>query len=123
MQLRDSYREVVDKLNTLNQLLSTVAVQEQLSNRHLPLSALDRAINAAMALADNMHVIGKQATGSPRDALAALDNSHNVDPVNPLWGMIRRMLDSLYELLQSYQTYVPSADGSDLDAWLKVITP
>jgi len=28
------------------------------------------------------------------------------------------MLDGLYELLGSYQTYVPSADGSDLEAWL-----
>ena len=67
-ELRDAYRAVVDKLSTLNQLLSTVMVQQRLSNRRLPLSSLDRATNAAMALADNMHVIGKQAAASPRDA-------------------------------------------------------
>ena len=119
VSLRDAYRMVVDHLQTLNKLLSTVAAQQRLSNRHLPLSSLDRALNAAMALADNMHVIGKQATGSPREARLALENSRAIDPVNPVWHAIGRMLDSLYELLQSYQTYVPSADGSDLESWLK----
>ena len=72
-----------------------------------------------MALADNMHVIGKQATGSPRDATNALDSSRAIDPTNPVWDAIGRMLDGLYELLGSYQTYVPAADGSDLEGWLK----
>lgn len=116
--LRDGYRAVVDKLTALNKALATVSVQLHLSNRRLPLSALDRAMNAAMALADNMHVIGKQATSSPRDATVALDGSRAIDPVNPLWGEISRLLNRLYELLQSYQTYVPAADGSDLEAWL-----
>ncbi|MEQ8671815.1 MAG: hypothetical protein RLP44_05065 [Aggregatilineales bacterium] len=116
--LRDGYRAVVDKLTALNKLLATVSVQLHLSNRRLPLSSLDRALNAAMALADNMHVIGKQATSSPRDATVALDGSRAIDPVNPLWGEISRVLNRLYELLQSYQTYVPAADGSDLEAWL-----
>jgi len=119
VRLRDGYRAVVDRLQTLNKLLSTVAVQERLPNHQLPLSSLDRALNAAMALADNMHVIGKQATSSPRDALVALDSSRSIDPVNPVWADIKAMLDSLYERLQSYQTYVPSADGSDLESWLR----
>lgn len=117
-ELRDSYRAVVDRLSTLNKLLSTVIVQQQLPNRKLPLTALDRAINAAMTLADNMHVIGKQAASSPRDALVALDTSRLIDPTSPLWRFISDMLDSLYERLQTYQTYVPAADGSDLEAWL-----
>lgn len=117
--LRDTYRTAVDRLSSLNTLLSTVAVQHNLSNRRLPLTSLDRALNAAMALADNMHVIGKQATGSPRDAMAALDNSRAIDPINPAWEAIGQMLDTLYQMLQSYQTYVPSADGSDLEPWFK----
>jgi hypothetical protein len=115
--LRDTYRTAVDRLSALNTLLSTVAVQHNLSNRKLPLSSLDRALNAAMALADNMHVIGKQATGSPRDAMAALDSSRAIDPTNPAWEAVGQMLDTLYQLLQSYQTFVPSADGSDLQEW------
>jgi hypothetical protein len=117
--LRDAYRTAVDRLSALNTLLSTVAVQHNLSNHRLPLSSLDRALNAAMALADNMHVIGKQATGSPRDAMAALDSSRAIDPTNPAWEAVGQMLDTLYQLLQSYQTYVPSADGSDLEDWFK----
>lgn len=117
--LRDRYRDVVDRLTTLNTLLSTVAIQHSLSNRKLPLSSLDRALNAAMALADNMHVIGKQATASPRDALGALDSSRTIDPTSPAWDSVARLLNDLYRLLGSYQTYVPAADGADLENWLR----
>lgn len=117
--LRDEYRQIVDQLSALNTRLSTFAIQHSLSNRKLPLSSLDRALNAAMELADNMHVIGKQATSSPRDAMAALDNSRAINPTNPVWDLVSMMLNNLYELLQSYQTYVPSADGSDLKPWLQ----
>ncbi|MFW5748444.1 MAG: hypothetical protein ACOCYT_02390, partial [Chloroflexota bacterium] len=116
-RLRDGYRAVVDRLQMLNKLLSTLMVQQRLSNRRLPLSALDRATNAAMALADNMHVIGRQAASSPRDAMVALDNSRAIDPMNPMWGQLTHLLNSLYDLLQSYQTFVPAADGSDLAQW------
>ncbi|MDX1991258.1 MAG: hypothetical protein SF029_02645 [bacterium] len=117
--LRDTYRAMVDRLSALSQLLAPIATRYNLSSRKLPLSALERALNAAMALADNMHVIGKQAASSPRDALAALDSCRVIDPINnPLWDVVGRMLNALYELLQSYQVYLPAADGSDVDAWL-----
>ncbi len=116
-ELRDNYRAIVDRLSTLNELLSTVMVQQRLSNRRLPLSSLERAMNAAMALADNMHIIGKQATSSPRDAIGALDSSRAIEPISPAWNSITSMLNTLYELLQSYQTYVPAADGNDLNNW------
>lgn len=116
-ELRDGYRAVVDRLATLNKLLSTVIVQQQLPHKKLPLTPLERATNAAMTLADNMHVIGKQAASSPRDALVALDNSRSIDPTTRLWRALSEMLDRLYEHLESYQTYVPAADGSDLDGW------
>ena len=116
--LRDRYRKAVDSLTALGTLLEAVNSSYKLPNRKLPLSALERALNAAMALADNMHVIGKQATSSPRDALGALDSSRNIEPENPVWDHVAQMLDSLYETLEAYQIYVPSADGSDLELWL-----
>lgn len=116
-ELRDAYRVIVDRLNLLSTHLSELMIQERLTNRHLPLNSLDRLTNATMALADNMHVIGKQAVSSPRDALVALDNSRAIDPTTPLWERLSEWLDVLYELLQSYQTYVPSADGSDIAEW------
>jgi serine/threonine protein kinase len=118
-ELRDSYRSVVDGLTALSTLLDAVSQGRSLPDRKLPFSALERATIAAMALADNMHVIGKQAASSPRDATEALDHSRLIDPNNESWDIVRRLLDSLYELLGMYQTYVPAADGSDLEAWLK----
>jgi hypothetical protein len=118
MELRDAYRSVVDAVTALGTLLETIHVQHNVSERKLPLAAQERALNATMALADNMHVIGKQATTSPRDALQALDGSRVIDPMNASWDLIALLLDGLYELLGTYQTYVPSADGSDLEAWL-----
>jgi hypothetical protein len=116
--LRDRYRKAVDSLTALGTLLEAVNSSYKLPNRKLPMSALERALNAAMALADNMHVIGKQATSSPRDALGALDSSRSIEPENPVWDYVAQMLDSLYETLEAYQIYVPSADGSDLELWL-----
>ncbi|MBZ0280918.1 MAG: hypothetical protein K8L97_09260 [Anaerolineae bacterium] len=117
IELRDGYRAVVDGLTALGTVLETVNART--ADRKLPFSSLERAMNAAMALADNMHVIGRQATASPRDALHALDSSRAIDPTSPAWDAVGRMLDGLYELLGSYQTYVPAADGSDLESWLE----
>ncbi|HLV36971.1 MAG TPA: hypothetical protein VKY59_17740, partial [Spirillospora sp.] len=117
--LRDNYRAVVDGLTALQTLLDAVNAGRELPERKLPFSALERASNAAMTLADNMHVIGRQAAASPRDAMAALDSSRAIDPGNPTWDRVNRRLDALYELLGMCQTYVPAADGSDLAEWLK----
>jgi hypothetical protein len=116
--LRDGCRTVVDQLTALNHLLDAVQTAHQFPNRLLPLSALTRALNAAMALADNMHVIGKQATTSPRDALGALDHCREIVPAAPAWEEVARFLDSLYQKLGTYQTFVPAADGADVAAWL-----
>lgn len=116
--LRDKYREVVDNISSLYTILQTLSLQHEFSERRLPLNALTRALNASMALADNMHVIGKQAAASPRDALSSLDSSREIDPANPVWNQIEDFLSHLYEILQSSQTYVPSADGTDLAEWL-----
>ena len=117
--LRDIYREVVESLSALNANLQTLSLQHEFSERRLPLNALTRALNAAMALADNMHVVGKQAANNPRDALSALDASRAIDPLNPVWDKIEDFLSLLYEVLQNSQTYVPAADGSDLERWLR----
>ncbi len=119
VELRDGYRQVVDGLTAMNTLVDTMNRRQMLPDYQLPVSALERAMNAAMALADNMHVIGRQATSSPRDAVHALDGSRAIDPTNPAWDGLGRMLDGLYELLGSYQTYVPAADGSDLAGWFE----
>lgn len=118
-QIRDGYRAVVDQMTALATFLGTIRAQHQLTNARLPLSSLTRATNAAMALADNMHVIGKQAVNSPRDARDALSSSRVIEPLSPVWEALGRLLDNLYELLASYQIYVPAADGSDLSAWLR----
>lgn len=117
--LRDSYRAVVDQLQAVNPLLQTVSVQHQLPNHRLPLSSLDRALNAAMALADSMHVVGKQAASNPREALQALEISRSIDPTSSIWDDLEDLLNRLYERLQSCQTYVPAADGGDLANWVQ----
>jgi hypothetical protein len=119
IELRDRYRVVVDGLSALGTLLEAVNSTHHLPNRKLPLSALTRALNAAMSLADNMHVIGRQATASPRDALAALDSSRAIDPPTPLWTGVESLLNGLYQKLESYQQYVPNPDGADIGDWLK----
>ncbi len=117
--LRDSFRTVVEQLSGLSPALQRFAAGQQISENRLPLSSLDRALNAAMALADNTHVIGKQATADPRDAMNALDLSRAVDPPNPVWDELENFLDSLYDYQHTAHDYIPAADGTDLDEWLK----
>lgn len=116
--LRDGYRSIVDQLMVLGTVIDSAIGPDTAAQRRVPYDSLERAAQAAMTLADNMHVIGKQAVGSPRDARAALESSRAIDPSSPAWDVIQKLLDGLYELLQSYQTYVPAADGSDVADWL-----
>ncbi|MBK8139330.1 MAG: hypothetical protein IPK52_26505 [Chloroflexi bacterium] len=116
--LRDRFREIVDRLTALQAPLTTLMVKNSLSDTQLPLSALDRATNAAMALADNMHVVGRQAVTSPVDAREALQLSRAIDPTNPAWDSLDELLGGLYRRLQTYQTFTPTPDGADIDAWL-----
>lgn len=116
--LRDRFREIVDRLTALQAPLTTLMVKNSLNDTQLPLSALDRATNAAMALADNMHVVGRQAVTSPVDAREALQLSRAIDPTNPAWDSLEELLGGLYRRLQSYQTFTPTPDGADIDPWL-----
>lgn len=118
-QLLTQYRALVDRVGALNPLLQTFALQHQLSSSKLPFSALERALNAAMTLADNMHIISRQATSSPRSALDALNSSRAIDPLNPIWDELERLLDRLYDRLDAAHRYAPTADGTDLQEWLK----
>jgi len=118
-QLLTQYRALVDHVSALNPLLQTFALQHQLSSSKMPFSALERALNAAMTLADNMHIISRQATSSPRSALDALNSSRVIDPLNLIWDELERLLDRLYDRLDAAHRYAPSADGTDLQDWLK----
>lgn len=117
--LRDDYRRVVEQLQQVNRLISIFSLQnEQIPNRLMPLNAIERAINAAMTLADSLHVIGRQATASPKAVQNALETVRQIDPPNPLWAALDEFLRGLYARLNSYQSYIPQADGSDLQEWL-----
>ena len=117
--LREVYGEAVEGLTELNATLATLSLQHEYSERRLPLNAMTRALNAANKLAENMDIIGKQAAKNPRDALSALDASRAIDPANTVWDKVEDFLSLLYEVLQTSQTYVPAADGSDLEKWLR----
>ncbi len=116
--LRDAYRDVADSLSELASSLQALGAEQDLTERRLPLNALQRARNAALALVDNMQVIGTQAANNPRAALSALDASRAIDPINPVWDKLEEALSLLYEVLQGCQAYVPAADGADLEQWL-----
>lgn len=118
IELRDGFRSVVDHLTGLAHMLDAVNASYHLPNKVLPVSALTRATNAAMALADNMHVIGKQATGSPRDALGALDHCRQIVPSAQAWEAVAQELDGLYQTLSSFEQFIPAPDGSDITGWL-----
>ena len=116
--LLDQARQMVETLQALNRQLTTFAYQhDQLPNRLLPLNAVERAINAAMALADCLHIIGRQASASPADAQNALETARQIDPPAPLWAKLEAFLQGLYARLSACQTYQPQHDGSDLQSW------
>ncbi|MCY3782064.1 MAG: hypothetical protein OXG78_17250 [Chloroflexi bacterium] len=117
--LKDVYSEVVEGLNGLNANLQAISGQVERPERRLPVNALTRALNASIALTENMDIIGAQAANNPRDALSALDASRAIDPANPAWVKVEDFLSLLYEILRTGQTYVPAADGSDLEKWLR----
>ncbi len=117
--MRDQFREVVDRLSGLQAPLTTVMVKAGLDESNLPIGALDRTTNAAMALADSMHVVGRQVVTSPSEARDALQIARAIDPINPAWAAADSLMTGLYQRLQVYQTFTPQPDGSDIDGWLQ----
>lgn len=117
--------ELIDEFAHLSKLQETLARQMQaiasrngFSDDKLPLQSLHRAQEATHILADNLSIISHQATTSPREALMALDVNKTIDPISPVWGWVGELLNALYQQVQAYQSFIPSADGSDIDAWL-----
>lgn len=117
--VRDQFRQVVDRLSGLQAPLTTVMVKGALDESQLPMGALDRATNAAMALADSMHVIGRQVVTSPSEARDALQIARAIDPINPVWAVVDDLMTGLYQRLQVYQNFTPQPDASDIDGWLQ----
>lgn len=115
--LRDSFRGVVDRLTALSTMLEAFQVRLGLPARKLPMNAITRALNAAMAITDNIHIVGRTATDRS-DAAAALEAAREIAPGMPVWDGIKGLLDSLYAQIDTYQRYVPAADGSDVAGWL-----
>ena len=116
--LHSNYREVVNSLSALEGSLSLLGHRLGLVERHLPLRALGRALEAARALTDKVEIIGQHAAGDTRAALAALNACRAIDPPDPSWDLLEDFLSLLYEILQDSQNFTPAADGADLDGWL-----
>ena len=118
-KLRERYSGLADSLAALDDSLSALDARGDYAEGGLPVNALGRALQAARSLSENMQVISQQAASDPREALTALDASRAIDPANPVWDKLEDFLGLLYEILQDSQNYVPAADGSDLESWLK----
>ncbi|MCS7070501.1 MAG: hypothetical protein NZM00_03280, partial [Anaerolinea sp.] len=115
--LRDGFRGVVDRLTALSSMLDTCQVRLGLPPRKLPMNAVTRALNAAMAITDHIHIIGRNAT-DPTAAAAALQTVREIAPGMPVWDGIQALLDALYSRVDAFQRYVPAPDGSDVAGWL-----
>lgn len=117
-ELLEGFDQLIQFQTKLAGQLNAIASQTGFADDKLPLSSLDRAQEATQALGDNLHIISYQATTSPREALMALDINKTIDPTSQVWGWISDLLNGLYQRMEAYQTFIPSADGSDIEAWL-----
>lgn len=117
--LHERYNQVGEGLEALQTLLDSIGGGEQIPGSEGLASALQRSLAASHSLARQLQIIGSRAATSPREAGAALTTCQAIDPINSAWALLQRRLDALYELLGACQTWVPLADGSGLDTWLR----
>ena len=117
--LHERYIQVSESLDALQTLLDSAGGGQQLPGSEGLRSALQRALQASRSLAEQLRIVGSQAANSPREATSALADCQAIDPVNGAWALLQRHLDMLYELLGACQTWVPLADGSGVDSWLR----
>jgi len=117
-ELLDGFDQILQFQQKLRGQMNQIAAQTGFSDDKLPISSLDRAQEATRILADNLNVISHQATTSPREALMALDVNKTIDPTSQVWEWIGDLLSGLYQRIEAYQTFIPAADGSDIEAWL-----
>ena len=117
--MQERYEQVCEGLESLQTLLDSQSGGQPLPGGEGLGGALQRALMASRSLARNLQIIGSRAASSPREATSALASCQVIDPVNSAWALLQRRLDALYEFLGSCQTWVPLADGSGLDNWLR----
>lgn len=117
-ELLDGFDQILQFQQKLAGQLNQIASQTGFADDKLPISSLDRAQEATHIVADNLHIISHQATTSPREALMALDVNKTIDPTSQVWEWIGDLLAGLYQRIEAYQTFIPAADGSDIEAWL-----
>ena len=117
--LHERYIQMSEGLESLQTLLDSAGGGQPLPGSEGLRSALQRALQASHSLAEQLRIVGSQAANSPREATSALADCKAIDPVNGAWALLQRHLDMLYELLGACQTWVPLADGSGVDSWLR----
>lgn len=117
--MQERYGQVCEGLESLQTLLDSLGSGQPLPGGEGLGGALQRALMASRSLARNLQIIGSRAASSPREATTALADCQVIDPVNSAWALLQRRLDALYEFLGTCQTWVPLADGSGLDNWLR----
>lgn len=117
--LQERHTLAGDSLGALQTLLDSLRSSGPLPGAEGLNSALQRALAACRSLEGNLQLIGSRAAGSPHEATTALAECQAIDPANNAWALLQRRLDALYELLGACQTWVPLADGSGLDSWLR----
>lgn len=126
-ELIEEFAHLMSLQEKLAHQAQRIASQNGFSDEKLPLESLYRAQEATRILSDNLIGISQQATTSPREALMALDVNKTIDPTSPIWGWVGELLNTLYQRIQAYQSFIPSADGGDIEAWLtnsrKDLTP
>ncbi|MCY3908001.1 MAG: hypothetical protein OXF63_12215 [Anaerolineaceae bacterium] len=117
--MQERYSQVCEALESLQTLLDSLGRGQPLPGDEGLGGALQRALLASRNLARNLQIIGNLAASSPREATTALADCQVIDPANSAWAPLQRRLDALYEFLGTCQTWVPLADGSGLDNWLR----
>lgn len=117
-ELSEEFTHLMALQERLSHQVQRIASQNGFSDQKLPVSSLHRAQEATHILADNLMAISQQATTSPREVLMALDKNKTIDPTSPVWEWVGDMLNGLYQRIQAYQSFIPSADGGDIEAWL-----
>jgi serine/threonine protein kinase len=117
-ELAEGFFNVTQLQEKLWGQLGSIASQTGFSENKLPRGSLERAQEATHILLDNLQIITQQATTSPREALMALDVNKTIDPTSPVWEWVGNLLNALYQRMEAYQSFIPSADGADIEAWL-----
>ena len=117
--LRMIYEDVERSLEHLASELERSPISRNADDQEAALASVERARQAAIAIAEQLGEVAQTAVSDPRRAGDLLRSAAAIDPLSPHFDTVNHYLDEVHQALNALAQFKPRPDGSNLAEWFR----